>query len=630
LLAISAGYADDEITYTAGALPVTGAEANDTAVAIDTLIAANTAVNNAAIAVDTLLKQRRAAVYFVAPVDSARALNPSRFTETDIFRSDGADVPEIMRYKSLTSVSIPLTLSSSLNRLLPYGNVVPSRRLTSVTEPSMAPSASFLSRPFRGGDPVSPVQTAGFALDPIDGFLYEPYPGALTMPELLIFWENGVFRQNTLNLRLTRPLAPNMMLNLFSNYRYFEGMRFNHERNDVANFYRNFHADTATIMNHGYNPLVDERVLGGSLLRTNADSSKLYTAFSYAGLQNEYALNIPAPALDRLHWAQLDRRIYRIDASLLDKAVRSSNANIKTAFISENVESVFTPDTSVGNDEGRSNNFIIGADITLPSNVGFSVEGMVRSVDFFSGVQRFYSDIETGVFYNRNISSGIGNFILDMACGLRICDIFTDSAALACGGTAEASVKFIPTDGMQASLFIETDQYHIMGAQWQMQSQYLGLLLGYQRHSEVDYHSQARYWPGHPPYQQPGHTFIVAPWFSRYRGVSLLSRAMITDAKPYLKASAHLSYLLQPRGMAYTFETEVGFDYWSGRDPVIFAGHYGWNSPIYDLNAKVTAHIKTFRLFYKVDNILNVRQAYVPGYFSPGVTFRWGINWFIL
>jgi hypothetical protein len=82
--------------------------------------------------------------------------------------------------------------------------------------------------------------------------------------------------------------------------------------------------------------------------------------------------------------------------------------------------------------------------------------------------------------------------------------------------------------------------------------------------------------------------------------------------------------------MAYTFETEIGFDYWSERDPVHFAGHYGWDYPIYDLNVKVTAHIKTFRLFYKIDNLMNMRQAYIPGYFSPGVTFRWGINWFIL
>jgi hypothetical protein len=44
---------------------------------------------------------------------------------------------------------------------------------------------------------------------------------------------------------------------------------------------------------------------------------------------------------------------------------------------------------------------------------------------------------------------------------------------------------------------------------------------------------------------------------------------------------------------------------------------------------EIGVHVKTFRFFSKIDNLLNRRIAYVPGYTLPGLTFRWGVAWFL-
>ena len=621
----------------AGAVPDSAALAVDTGAAGDTL---------------TRGGGGRAKAYLPAAPDSAGAFEPSTSGAADIFRGDGADAAEILRYRALTSVHVPLTLSGSLNRALPYGSPALTAYPAAATSP-FAPSAP--SPRFWGGSAVPAAQAHEIDIGAGDGILYHTHPDALTTPELSIFWENGVFDQNTLNLRLNRPLSQNLMISAFASYRYLRGQRFNHERNDIANFYKFFHSDTSTIMNHGYNPLTDERSLGSALLRTNADSSKLRASFSYANLQDEYALNIPAQSLDRLNWALLDRRIYRFDAALLDKPIgRVWRADIKTAFVNEALKTSYRPDTTLVNGRGESGNFMIDADFAAPGNWGLSVESMVRNIGFYNGTNKLFSENHAELFYTHRFSPGT---TIHARAGAMVCpygdtpyysrpDAETTFATIPTGG---AAFEFLSRDSSarlgvfaERGYFIAYPDYHteryeplgwaesntVIGAEGQIRSRYLGLLLGY-RHYAGSY-ALREVWPeGFPPYPQPANVFIIAPWASRYRGFSLLSRAIITDTKPYLKATAALSYIVQPQSMAHTFETELGLDYWSERDPFRFAGYIGWNEPVYDLNLKVTAHIRTFRLFYKVDNLLNLRQAYVPGYFSPGLTFRWGINWFI-
>jgi len=76
-------------------------------------------------------------------------------------------------------------------------------------------------------------------------------------------------------------------------------------------------------------------------------------------------------------------------------------------------------------------------------------------------------------------------------------------------------------------------------------------------------------------------------------------------------------------------ELRLGGDYWSKREVIQFADLTDWGKPVFDLNFSTIVHVRSFRLFYKIDNLLNRKFSYVPGYFSPGITFRWGFNWII-
>jgi len=591
----------------------------------------------------------RTTAYNVAATSSAMSFDPSRTNAADIFRSDAADAPDILRYRSGASVSIPFSLSSGMNRLLPYGNTAPVGRMTSQASAS-APPPCYAPR-YQGGG-VSGAQASGFMLEPGGGFVWLPRPEALDAPELAIFWENGAFDQNALSLRLSRPLSPNMTLNIFSDYRYLEGTRFDHEGNDMVVFYENFRPDTSTIMNRGYNPLTDEHAMGAALERYGADSSKLYAAFAYGSRQNEYALNRPdvkAPSLDRLDWALLERRSYRVDAALLDKKLWILDANIKTAFVSEKIASFYEPDTAAANGAGGTGSFIGSADIALPFGLGAALSGTVKNMEFFNGGKEIYSQGDPEIFYKHGFGMGFIDAEIDLNAGAALFPwndtiYMTPKAKAAAALSLKRNAKlnlYAALDGITVYPDYDTSFYNIyrpwidqfakFGAEGTVTLGYFGAMLGYQMTTGIDPFTVRASWPqGVPPYAQPNHTIIISPWMSRLGGLSLLSRTFITDTKPYIKTSAALSQIIRPRGMPHAFETELGFDYWSERDPITFAGHTGWDGPIYDLNLKITAHIRTFRLFWKVDNLLNTRYAYVPGYFSPGLTFRWGINWFLL
>jgi hypothetical protein len=668
----------------------------DTAAADTVAVSINTAsidtVNNAAAAgidaanADTALsradslKKINAGRRGFYSVGQTAPFDPSKHTPTGIFRSDGASLSDVLRYRALTAMPIPFSLSSGMNRLLPYGNPAP----VGYPATDFEPAAHILpySARFFGNDmlPVSNVADITVGADP-SSYIAPPasqIPCPMASPELSVFWENGVFSENILNLRLSRPLGQKLMFGAFANYRYLEGQRFSHNGNGVMDFYRSLYADTSEIMNSGYNPHTDERAMGVSLTQTGADSSKLYASFSYLNMQNEYALNNATQALDRLEWAALDRRVYRVNAAMAGKPIGPLRADVKAALISERVKSSYLPDSAAANGKGGAASFIVDADFTLPIGLGLSVESAVKNTDFFDGDEGAFSEHHAEIFYRYSIAlepitanlyahGGIAAYLgADTLYTQNFWNDYSDAAktdtlvgAIHAAPKGGASVELLSSgDNMRLNVFADLKPYAVypdyapprytipgynvsdrgvlrnsnllLGAEGQLRAQSCGALLGYQYTAKEDLYLLRSLWPeGFPPYKQPRHTTIIAPWIDNIRGLSLMSRAIITDTRPFVKATASASYLIKPAGMEHTFEPTLSFDYWSEGELFFFGGFYGWNEPIYDLNLKITAHIKTFRMFFKMDNVLNRKLAYVPGYFSPGVTFRWGIEWFL-
>jgi hypothetical protein len=177
------------------------------------------------------------------------------------------------------------------------------------------------------------------------------------------------------------------------------------------------------------------------------------------------------------------------------------------------------------------------------------------------------------------------------------------------------------------------DRYYAMGGEAFLHVRKAGLTLGYCYIPGIESSSVRHRWPqGLPPYPMPHSVVAVGPVVGRFLGFSLSGKLLYADTKPFVKAQAALSYEAHLRDNKAHVGVDLVLDYWGLRDPVAFGdpAQWGqWGREIYDLYLKGAIQIHNFRLFYKVDNLLNRRIAYEPGYFMPGLTFRWGFNWLI-
>jgi hypothetical protein len=185
------------------------------------------------------------------------------------------------------------------------------------------------------------------------------------------------------------------------------------------------------------------------------------------------------------------------------------------------------------------------------------------------------------------------------------------------------------TDSLTSETFL-IDNYFRTGCELYVDYTRFNVRIGYQYTSGIDSQTVAGAWPsGTPPYRQPQSAVVFAPSLALNKQLQIKTRLLVSDEKPYIKTSGHIYYSMSPSGIPEHFDFTLYAEYWSERDPVTFAGRDDWNRSIFNTGLEIAAHIKSFRLFYKIDNILNRKFAYVPGYYSPGITFRWGFNWFI-
>ncbi|MDG5816695.1 hypothetical protein QA601_16480 [Chitinispirillales bacterium ANBcel5] len=568
------------------------------------------------------------------PLFSFTALN-----ESHIFRTDGTALSEMLRFHP-SMVSFPFTLSGSLNRALPYGNVID---LNTTSGLSLTPGQ------FSGSDYTFSTQMDAITIGPGPKLSATHFPKQLTTPEVVAFWENGVFDENILTFRFARPLSRNLMFNFFSNYRHFEGKRFSHERNNVIDFYENF-TDSSLLMNRGYNPLTNEHITGAQIKYIDSADQYFYGSLSYGDLSNDFALDVPTQSPTALKWADLDRYIYRFEIGAKQNISEPLFYDFSAKLIDERYRFVFPADSqSTGKKRADIDeieySLNLGYALTPNDTAGLHYQGKRRKLELFNDEEQKTFENIPRVFYRRSLyenSTGSGFFkvsagysILNRELNTQFSPLFSTSLDLTFGDNhlnlfARRDAHTIYPGFDTLSFVPDADPYYHFGAELLLRHGDAGLLLGYQNIYGLSDLASRSVWPQNtPPYAQPAHVFLIAPGIRFNNGLTLTTRALISDTKPHLKASGIASLTLDPSGTSAVYEGKIAFDYWSERDPVLFAGHTSWNNPIYDLNLTLSAHISSFRLFYKVNNLLNRRHAWVPGYFSPGVTFRWGVNWYI-
>lgn len=564
-----------------------------------------------------------------------------------LFSADVTSPSEVLA-TSPFSVPVRFGLSSQLNRFLPFGNVAPVT--TIFREGSLLPVSA---GPLTGTDDISVAEIASIAARPDNTYRYSLYPVQVAVPEGSFFWENGVFDETILNARFLRPFSEKMTVNLFSSYRYFNARPYSHDGNNVATFYKALYADTNLVSNKGYNPITNEFAAGTRLRWTGTDGNEVLFGAKYADWSTEMALD-RATTLNAagLFWARLNQYRSTIDLGVMK--TRFGRAVVDVTGCYENDALVnLTPDTT-----GRSLQRNDGFDRTL--SLGTRAAASLQGTDTIALLYRvrqnsrgpFYltesrsldhtPEIVYSLPYHAGPLQGSGTMNagymvsrLDTSFGYTPTwsfsaenDLFGQHLRVY---AKQSAIPYsVPYD---SSLFLPStllDIYRIGGAALTITKKGAGCIAGFQSIEGVSDLSVRHAWPqGTPPYEQPHLVFLAAPWFGPWHGLTFASRGLFADRKPLVKAQASVSYTANPRNTGEYIDLRLCFDYWSRRDTLLFANISDWNRKIYDLNLEIAVHVKTFRFFSKIDNILNRKIAYVPGYTLPGITFRWGITWFL-
>jgi hypothetical protein len=562
-----------------------------------------------------------------------------------LFSSDMTGPSELLA-TSPFSVPVRFGLSSQLNRFLPYGNVAPVERIFS--------EGSLLSNSpgqLTGSDDVSVAELSSVTAGPDNVCRYSLYPVHVAVPEGSFFWENGVFDENILNARFLRPLSDRMTVNLFSSYRYFKAQRYAHDGNNVSTFFKALYTDTNLVSDNGYNPLTNEFTAGTRLRWSGMGGNEVLFGAKYADWATEMALDRPAALAADLYWARINQYRSTFDLGFMKNHFGKTTVDISGCYESNSLVR-FAPD-STGTTVRRD-----GADrtLSLAARAAVSPRGMdtiallygVRQnnrLPFAMGESRSFNHTPE-VSYSLPYSAGplLGVCTLDAGCIVfkRNASLgYSPTWSLSTGNdifgqhlrvfTTQSAIPYaVPFDTVFFLSAAVLDLYRVNGADITLAKQNTGCIVGFQSIEGVNDLSVRNSWPeGEAPYKQPHLAILAAPYFGPWHGLTVTSRGLFTDSKPFVKAQASVSYTGNPRNTGEYIDLRLRFDYWSRRDTLLFAGIGDWNRELYDLGLEIAVQVKTFRFFSKIDNILNRSIAYVPGYLLPGINFRWGITWFL-
>jgi hypothetical protein len=586
----------------------------------------------------------------------SRRENPFHYSTESIYRSDASSTSEMFADNPFL-VSIPFGLANSLNRTLYFGNTAPITKIRSgniITTP--------VRNPFQGTDQYFLSSIAEVNLEP--GTLVFTSPsGQFSTPEVHIFWENGVFKENNLNVRFSRPFTKNLTAHIYSNYRFFNGQSYSHQGNDVFNFFSSFQ-DSLDLSNKGYTPLVNEHLTGAGFDWAR-DERHISLSAQYGEFNNEISLDTFSQSPDKSPEKTINAKYFRYPLSLTGTAIVPLSEKlfsiIEATFHNEPMKRISASNETGGVRPSRKDaNFtdidgMIKGGFLLGSSdsVGLLYSAYATRQTLYNDSRRDAQQHSPSLFYSKQFTlKGLqGNITIDggaifssfrdslftdphfnlnaqIGSNKNIYRVFINQDLLPLIASPD-TLPLVTTDTLPGYEFANK-RYFRAGTELFHRWDRFNLTLGYQYVSKIDSATVAHAWPlGIAPYQQPRSTFIIAPAFLQSEKLAFYANAMISDSKPYIKAFGKITWTSHPFNTSEFVDVSLYADYWSERDSVQFAGKNNWNKPVMHPGLEIAAHIKTFRLYYKVDNFLNRKFAYVPGYYNPGITFRWGFNWFI-
>lgn len=591
-----------------------------------------------------LLQQERRTLcrYPLHTSDAYTVLTPRLF-------SDDVTSPSEALATSPFCIPVRFTLSSQLNRFLPYGNVAP---ITTIFNEGF-PEPTLSGGPFTGTDAISVGELSSIAMGPNNTYRYSLYPVQVAVPEGSFFWENGIFDEDILNARFLRPLSERMTINLFSSYRYFTNKPYTHEGNNVSSFYKGMYGDSTLVSDSGYNPLTSEYDAGMRLHWKGAGGNEVIFGAKYADWSTEMALNRSAVNTTDLFWSRINQYRSSIDLGSINNRFGGSIIDV-TGSYENDVVVKFTPDstdnTILLRKDGADQTLALAARVSVsprgPDTLAFLYRVKQDSRNPFDTPLSNSFDHTPELSYSLPYHAGpllgscavnAGYIVSKLDTALGYAPTWSFSAENGFFGqrlrvyAKQSALPYsVPFDSALFQPSTLLDLYRLGGAEIVLAKGLAGCIAGCQSIEGINDITVLHAWPeGVPPYKQPHLVFLAAPSFGPWHGLTISSCGLFADRRPFVKAQGSATYTANPRNTGEFIDLRLCFDYWSKRDSLLFANINDWDREIYDLNLEIAVHVKTFRFFSKIDNILDRKIAYVPGYLLPGISFRWGITWFL-
>jgi hypothetical protein len=558
-----------------------------------------------------------------------------------------ADAPVPSEALSQSPLCLPVRygLSNRFNRFLLYGHVAPVSSIVSGGS-HLCSSAD----PQSGTDDVFTTEIDSIVIAPDNVCRYVPSPGATVTPEASIFWETGLFDGNILAVRFARPLSRFLTVNAFSNYRSSAGKPFSHDGNGIFEFYRSLFSDTSAVVNRGYNPGIIDYTSGLQTVWSGRGGNTFRCGVKYGDEDGQYYIDKPGwnnlPVLGRINRFHTMGTVAsdgnRIGPVILDlEGLADNNSMIRR-----------TPD-SIGmtrRSDGQSREMAgaIRAQIPVGTHAVSALVYRISRLERRPFIEQETNTLRQSATFGTTIPMVSGSFksSIDAAAGA-LAFSARDSSAIAplasaawvlslgdysarAYATYSAIPWNIPYDTALFSMAPFLDRYSLVGGEVEAGGASAGVVLGCQSVLGMERGTVLMAWPDTMlPHEQAGISVLVAPRLGPWRGITVSSRTFISNARPFVRTRGLLQFTAHPAGTEEHIDIDLWCDYWSGRDPVSFAGESDWNRPVLDVGTEVAVHVSAFRFFGKIDNLLNRKFAYIPGYYSPGLTFRWGIGWYL-
>jgi len=499
-----------------------------------------------------------------------------------------------------------------------------------------------------------PLQIEHLTLDANGELTAELFPRSMVSTQVYLLMENGLFDGNSLELRMMRNLTRHLALGLFSSFRNLEKKDYTHSPGGISSFYGGIYRDSTNLSIKGRNPYSANHTTVIQLQWQKR--SKIDLVYRYQGLSNDllYPYDSLPDTTSDYDSVWFNRDGFNSDFRMLGEIPlgekfcidlegnihgsvhretpvsttvlsRSESQGAEQEYQGAGGELHFTPsenDTiSLVSSVNRSETFHTNDSRTIlyKTDVGLETVFNGDSAPF----QMKASAGATSLYYFRsgNVYPNVGlsahwkpnRFMFEGWTKIDIVPV-----------VVEYDADRIPNSGELG------DSYLGSGIRATVMGDKLALTTGYSYVYGVSEHSINKFWQNQvAPYSNPGNVVTVTPSFGEWHGLSVSSSWHFADTKPYVKSFSELNMRLNKPGETRHFYTSVYLNYWSGRDDLTYVGRTDWNNPIFDLGTKLTAEIKSFRLFVKIDNLLNRNNSYIPGYYMPGLIFRWGFAWTI-